>query len=89
MLGQCLCFIGIVIIPRADFQLLCGFCYQLWKQEHHDQSSPNHRAQHERTKECLNGLKDILLSNQPPPGYNDHYYGHAWFSFHLQCQSLE
>jgi hypothetical protein len=45
--------------------------------------------QHERTKECLNGLKDILLSNQPPPGYNDRYYGHAWFSFCLQCQSLE
>jgi hypothetical protein len=23
-------------------------------------------------KSCLNGLKDILLSNQPPQGYNDH-----------------
>jgi hypothetical protein len=22
-----------------------------------------------------------LLSNQPPPGYNDCYYGHAWFFF--------
>ncbi len=40
---------------------------------------PNHQAQHERTEKCLNGLKNISLSNQPASGYHDRYYGHAWF----------
>jgi hypothetical protein len=40
-------------------------------------------------KSALTVLKTFLLSNQPPPGYHDRYYGHAWFSFRLQCQSLE
>ncbi len=74
---------------KRIFNCFADFCYQLWKWEYHDQSSPNHRAQHEHTKECLNSLKDILLSKQPPPGYNDRYYGYAWFSLCLQCQSLE
>jgi hypothetical protein len=43
------------------------------------------------TKLNTSALKSALtvISNQPPPGYNDHYYGHAWFHFYMQCQSLE
>jgi hypothetical protein len=32
---------------------------------------PDHQAQHKRTEKCLNGLEDILLSDQPASGYHD------------------
>jgi hypothetical protein len=67
------------------FNCFANFATDFWKWYYHDRSSPNHRAQHESTKKCLNGLKYISLSYQPPSGYHDRYYGHAWFHCRLQC----
>ncbi len=38
---------------------------------------------------ALKSALTVLKIFHSPPGYNDRYYGHDWFSFCLQCQSLE